>query len=157
MQSPFSDDQGASGGETPGASGDSGNFCFECWGELGPGLHKICDRDKKFENLQKRLSPKTREMLATDEIKKKKEEAKTKGEDTIALASRHGPKMKLSASSSSTSAAAPLVAETSFFKRLMTELNLTGRKTTRAAKIYKEEVGGKVCTKYVYIFPLFPL
>ena len=60
VASPFSD-QGAAGGAKPGPSGDSEGtgFCWYCCDKTGPGLHKVCDRNAKFNNLKKWLSPKT--------------------------------------------------------------------------------------------------
>ena len=144
VKSPFSNEEGVSGDNEP----SSGKMCIHCWGDLGPGLHQTCDRNKKFENLQKRLSPQSREMLATDTFKKKKQEAEDAGVPSIALASRHGPNLRLPTAGASTSQ--PLVAKKNFFIRLVRDMSLTGRQATKAAKIYKEEVGGKVCLHFCF-------
>ena len=45
--------------------------CDDCWGEIGPGLPHNCGRREKLKNIEKTLSPKTLEQLASKVIKSK--------------------------------------------------------------------------------------
>ena len=88
-------------------------------------------------------------MLATDHVKEKIAEAKAKEEDSIRLMNPSGgPKLVLPIPgpppSKQPQKEKSFVAKTSFFKRIMVELDLSQRQTTKAGTIFKEETGGKV-------------
>ena len=124
------------------------DFCKKCFEKKEPddnGPHVCVDRNRRFENLKKLLSPKTREMLATDEIKSKTVVAEAENKDFISLARKSGPTMHLPTSSAAARSSAPVQVKANFFQRLMTDLNLSGVRAKKAARIYKEETCGKVC------------
>ena len=131
-----------------GSSETSSNtaVCSECLSEIGRGKNHRCNNNSLLENLNKKLTPRTREKLSAMTIREKVQET---GAQEVSLKSTKGhplqvitgPPVKRQLAFHQSTPASTSTVSHSALSRGYTELNLSMRKTLGLAKIVREECG----------------
>ena len=119
----------------------SGPFCTKCEQELKPGRPHSCSRVEHVTNLMKRLTPKTRQELASETIKEQIAKAGTSSTNVSLPQVQGGRLLNVSIGASSVKGSSPI--STDFFLNLQRQKDLTNTAVLDLARSLKKRKGRK--------------
>lgn len=111
--------------------------CQFCYSDIHPGVSHQCSRTERVENLKEKLTPVTKQILASEIIKEQQQQQN----DTVQLRTRGRPMTVSTGAISKIQPVPQLSLDT--FKQIQTEVNLSDRKLNNAAKIIRQNHGRK--------------